>query len=164
MEVMPQLWDLASQLEPDPDAVDVAEVAAAEHARVTFADRLRGCRGESVRVRLATGTPVVGVLVAVHGDGIVIEDPHATWVLPMTSITRLDAHLRAPATARGRERGHVLAAVRDLLGVELVVATADQTISRVRVVAVAADHLVVAGEGTLSGLIPWEAVAWLRSG
>lgn len=168
MELMPQLWDIASQLEPAPDPSDIAAVAAAEHARVSLADRVRGSCGEPVRLRLSTGTPVVGTVAAVYSDGLVVDDPHATWVVPLQSVTRLDLDLRAPVTARGRERARAITAVRDLLGGELVVATCDQLISRVRPVAVAADHLVVASDGGEArggvGLIPWEALSWVRSG
>lgn len=166
MDVLPQLWDIASELAPHPDPAEVADVAAAEHAGVTCSERLRGSRGERLRIRMLTGTSVVGVLVGVHSDGILVEDPPATWAIPLRSITCVDLAMRAPAPARGRERGHLLAAMRDMLGREVAVATTDQVIDRLRLVAVGADHLLVARRGIdeRAELVPWQAVSWVRSG
>lgn len=166
VEYLPQLWDVASVLEPQPGPAEVADLAAAEHAGVTLADRVRGSRGQQVRIRLVTGTPVLGLLVAVFGDGLVLEDPPVTWVIRLASITVVEAGLRAPAPAHGRERGSVRSAVRQLLERDIVVATGDQMVERVRLVAVAADHLLVsaARSGQTGRLIPWSAVWWIRSG
>lgn len=166
MDLVPQLWDLASlfapDLEHDPD--EVADVAAAEHARVALADRLRGSAGSPVRARLLIGTPVSGTVAAVFADGIVVTEPAATWVLPLAGVARLDVAARPPVPATGRERGSVLGAVRELVPGEVVVATADAAISRLRLAAVGADHLVATPAPTGDvALLPWSAVAWLRA-
>jgi hypothetical protein len=173
MEQVPQLWDVASALAPgfehDPD--EVADVAVAEHARVACADRLRGSVGLAVRARLLTGTAIGGVLVASFVDGVVITDPQATWILPLSGVAWLDVPLRAPVRAAGRERGGVLGAVRELAPGEVVLATVDAVVSRVRLTAVAADHLLVAPlpqspastAGDAAAIVPWPAVSWVRS-
>lgn len=129
-------WEsLFEDLESQLDAADAAErearvgeLARAEAARFSLADRLRGCSGGELRLRLCDGTDVTGTLTQVAEQWVLLATATAQVLVPAhAAVAVYGMGPRAAGPRSGVEArlslGHALRALsRDRVAVRVVVA------------------------------------------
>lgn len=161
-ELLPQLWDLASAHQAaEAETWGLAEeLSQAEAGQVTLADRLSGSSGAPARVTLLDGTTRSGHLVRALADGLVLACDNGITIVPF-------AALRSAVVASGtpqqetRARLGVLSECRALTGAEVSLDLAGGGPVSGRLMAVAADHLVLDAAGSRL-VVPLTALLALR--
>lgn len=157
MTDLPQIWELSALILAEQRAEDTEQLRTAmllEHAAVTMADRLRGATGRHVQIDGSDGSTVAGVVELVGCDAAVITAAGRCWVVPLLSAAGFRiADLPPAVPPRGMERLGWRALLRRLVDRTVVVSAVGGQEVAGRLVAVAADHLVVGNGGGIR-LVP----------
>lgn len=157
---VPQVWDLAPPSTATDDLELAAELTRAESAGVTLSDRLAGAVGDPVRLRLADGSTVTGVVEAAFADGVAVVADTGTVVVPVMAIRTVVVGAAVPPQQARHPLG-IVSRLREFAGASIALHLVDGAVVRGTLVAVAADHLVVAAAGERL-LVPIPAVAAVR--
>lgn len=128
-------------------AAEAAELTRAEWMALSLADRLRGARGQQVRLHLAWGEALEGTVHAVGEDWAGVHVPGGgSAVVPMASLAAVEAGLERAVPAPGTPAAGLAAVLRGIARTRLpVVVTGRQgsTIAEGTVDRVGRDHLDV---------------------
>lgn len=152
-----------AEISADSDA-EVHELAEAEAAGTSFADRLRARRGSMITLRLADGSDRAGVVTDAAPEWVVLAEGERRHLVPVSAIAiawpLAGAAPAADRVERGLGLGHVLRALGNQ-GQEVVVRTHGGDHAGV-LVRVGRDHLDVAGStGVMS--VPWTLLLSISS-
>ncbi|MFV0426959.1 MAG: hypothetical protein ACK5KU_07990 [Beutenbergiaceae bacterium] len=146
-------WEAQARWEAEEE---IRELAHAEMAATTFADRVRARRSHQLTVRVSNGQDYTGTVRDVSSHWIVLADGHRRHLIPIAAMVAAWPLAGSAPPARGVERalglGHVLRALaRD--GQPVVARTAGGD-HRGRLVRIGGDHLDNASE---TGVV---TIAW----
>src|SRR5690625_1171269 len=160
--------DLQAQLQAAADVeahLEVVELAEAEIARTTMADRWRARRGQTLHVRLRDGSDRDGTVVDAAQEWFVLARGSRRVLVPAAAVVlaRPLGPSAPPPTRveRSLRLGHVLRAMAHE-HLDVLVATLAGTY-RGRLVRVGADHLDLAAEGGVVTLA-WGGLVSVESG
>ncbi|AXJ11463.1 hypothetical protein [Arthrobacter sp. PM3] len=106
---------LAARHQLDLEA-EIAERALVDSAGVELADRLRGSLGRSIRVHLAAGAAIEGVLSHVGSEALVVDEPAHQVLIPYAAAVQYAglSRLAVPEPSRVRQRLGLGSALRGL--------------------------------------------------
>ncbi|WP_413450974.1 DUF2642 domain-containing protein [Georgenia phoenicis] len=135
----------AARVAEDEEVVDLAE---AEQAQVSLADRLRARHGQAVALRLSDGSDVHGTVVDAAVQWLLVADAGRRVLVPTAAVAAARslgaAAPEAPVVERRLRLTHVLRALAREQSAVVVRTTAGDF--RGRITRVAADHVDVEGE------------------
>ena len=128
---------------------EVADLAEAEQAQVSLADRLRARHGQEVTLRLRDGSDVRGTVLDAAVQWLLVSDAGRRVLVPTSAVAAARslgaAAPEAPVVERRLRLTHVLRAVAREQSEVVVRTTAGDY--RGRLTRVAADHVDVEAEG-----------------
>lgn len=148
----------------------VSELAEAAYVQIRLSARLHASIGEQVRLRLAGGLRIAGVLERVGVDFLVLDGGSARWAVPFAGVRCVDGlsrRARAPEVLPAVAKLGVTSVLRRLAEEENVCAfhDVDSIISTGCPVRVGADFVEIESDaGGWPHVVPLAAIAAIRLG
>lgn len=95
---------------------EIAERALVDSAGVELADRLRGSLGQAIRVHLAAGSTIDGVLSHAGSEALVVDEPAHQVLIPYAAAVQYSglSRLAVPEPSKVRQRLGLGSALRGL--------------------------------------------------